>query len=147
DGYVGEIEYNLTMQKLQDGLDQEAKKSQRMVVGYNFRRYMPWQEGLLAQSVGYAPKKNANGIRAFGYYLEAVAIRQLCDDYEIRFLSTGGNPKPETRRKQLNRVNLRAKTPYPARDWLLGLGRGIRKARDVFYEEIAGETKPVSFIS
>ena len=70
----------------------------------------------------YDPKENAI-CSGLGYYLEALSTHLLAKQ-GAEFFETSAFPSVP-RIIQIDRIGLPAGKPVPAREWLLGLGRGI----------------------
>ncbi len=103
------------------------------VIGYIIR-------GKTATSMAYYPKgtdylkdprspppETAPGL---GYYLESLAVKHLKDKLGVTHISTSTEPSG-ARRAQLGKVGLPIKTVVPIKDWLEGLGKGIKTRRKI----------------
>ncbi|VVB99761.1 Uncharacterised protein [uncultured archaeon] len=94
--------------------------------------------GELATTTNVYPKENAprGKIMGLGYYLEAIATAHLLNNKEelqkkspaqsIASVQTPAESTLAPRWEQLSKVSLPPKAPV--REWLLGMGRGIRIA-------------------
>jgi hypothetical protein len=87
------------------------------------------QQGELARSLSYDPKAGMGERTApgLGYYLEAVALNFL-RRRGVRTMETSVAPS-KGRRAQLLKAGLPVRQEVDVREWLRGMGRGIRRRR------------------
>ncbi|MCX8174629.1 MAG: hypothetical protein N3E51_00275 [Candidatus Micrarchaeota archaeon] len=81
--------------------------------------------GNRAISIWYFPKKNAEMVGGFGYYLDILSCNHLAKEYKVSYVQTTRFPTKE-RIAQLERVGIPIREPVEMRKYLEGLAKAVR---------------------